>query len=123
MSITQTYEAMLIQFAKKKGVVGGVTDTAGKTVSGVTDNAGNAGKPIEPCFWFFSLLHEITKSFTAVGGVGNTVSDATKGLTGTVGDTAKGAGNTVSDTTSGVGDTAKDTTGAGKHDAQNPLGL
>ena len=35
---------MLIQ-SKKKGVVGGVTDTAGKTVSGVTDNAGNAGEP------------------------------------------------------------------------------
>ena len=85
----------------RKGVLGGVTDTAGKTVSGATDTAGNA-----------------------VGGVGNTLGDTTKGLTGTVGDTAKGAGNTVSDTTSGVGDTAKGATGAGgKQDAQNPLGL
>ena len=105
-----------------------MTDTAGKTVSGMTDNAGNAGEPPvsfpNPTFFLiFSLLHQVTNHFMAVGGVGNTVSDATKGLTGTVGDTAKGAGNTVSDTTSGVGNTAKDTTGAGKHDAQNPLGL
>ena len=28
-----------------KGALGGVTDTAGKTVGGVTDTAGNAGKP------------------------------------------------------------------------------
>ena len=29
----------------EKGVLGGVTDTAGKTVGGVTDTAGNAGNP------------------------------------------------------------------------------
>ncbi len=58
----------------------------------------------------------------AVGGVGNTLGDTTKGVTDTVGNTTKGAGGAVSDTTSGVSDTAKGATGA-KQDAQNPLGL
>ena len=111
-----------------KGLVGGVTDTAGKTVGGVTDTAGNAGKPfmISPFTFQLTFPPYMTYPLTdtmVVGGAGNTLSDTTKGLTGTVGDTAKGAGNTVTDTTSGVGDAAKDTTGAGKHDAQNPLGL
>lgn len=99
-----------------------MTDTAGKTVGGVTDTAGNAGKPRLPSSQL-ALPLVTTDPFT-VGGVGNTLGDTTKGLTGTVGDTAKGAGSTVSDTTSGVGDTAKGATGAGgKQDAQNPLGL
>ena len=82
-------------------VVGGVTDTLGKTVGGVTDTAGNA-----------------------VSGLGDTVSGATKGATDTVGSTAKGVGDTASNTTQGVGNTAKDATGGEREtSAQNPLGL
>ncbi|KAL8729948.1 MAG: hypothetical protein Q9166_004393 [cf. Caloplaca sp. 2 TL-2023] len=88
---------------ENKGVLGGVTDTLGKTVGGVTDTAGNA-----------------------VSGLGNTVGDTTKGLTDTVGNTTKGVGNTAKSGVDSAGNYASGATGGSggnKQSAQNPLGL
>jgi hypothetical protein len=46
------------------------------------------------------LPHLALANALPVGGVGNTVGDATKGVTDTAGGVAKGAGGAVSDTTS-----------------------
>ena len=42
-----------------KGVLGGVTDTAGKTVGGATDTAGNAGKTCLFSIQHAFLLHQL----------------------------------------------------------------
>ena len=62
---------------ENKGILGGVTDTLGKTVGGVTDTAGGAGKS---CLEQLKILILIV---LAVSGLGNTVGDTTKGLTDT----------------------------------------
>lgn len=110
-------------------------------MGGVTNTAGNAGKPSSafvrpgltfdhyrcfPCLLFYltSIIPTIRclTSPPTVGGLGNVLGDTVKGTTGTLSDTTKGVGNVAKDTTGGVGDTARDTTGA-KQNAQNPLGL
>lgn len=90
---------ILANYSTDGGLLGGLTDTVGKTVGGVTNTAGGI-----------------------VGGLGNTVGGATEGLGQTVsgateglGNTTKGAGNTVGQGVSSVG--GKDQT------AENPLGL
>lgn len=57
------HQAVLILL--EQGLVGGVTDTAGKTVGGVTDTAGNAGKatsslPFTPALAFPCTLSVLT---------------------------------------------------------------
>ncbi|MCJ1431073.1 hypothetical protein MMC27_000423 [Xylographa pallens] len=61
---------------------------------------------------------KVNRAEETVGGVTNTVGDTVGGVgDGTVGGVTQG-------TTKGVGQTAQDTTsGAGKQNAQNPLGL
>lgn len=105
-----------------------MTDTVGKTVGGVTDTAGNAGKPPSSTRSFHSFIRALSNIPHTVSGVGDTVGNTAKGLTNTVGDTTKGVGNTAKGATDSVGETAGGATGgssggAKKQDAGNPLGL
>lgn len=105
-------------------ILGGVTDTVGKTAGGVTNTAADAGRSIATCL-HISTNQPLLMNALLVGGVGSTLGDTTKGVTDTAGGAAKGAGGAVSDTTSGVTDTVGGATGSGggKESAQNPLGL
>lgn len=84
-------------------LVGGLGDTVGKTVGGVTNTVGGL-----------------------VGGLGKTVGDTAGGLGNTVSGATEGLGNTTSNTGKSVGDTvsgASSSIGGQKQSAENPLGL